>query len=300
MTRSVRFLAPLALAAGVVLSAGACNKDKTNGGALAQDSTLNRDLALANKDSATQPQLKDVPAPDSAAAQPAPAAPAPTPKPERTRPKHRAPSSSPSTSASAPAPDSTTTPSGNSVAVTPSGSSVALGTIPSGTSLNLTSNDKVCTNTNKAGDKFTASVADAVVGTNGATIPAGSNVVMQVADLQRSGNATKSIQMTFSVVSVSINNTSYPLAAQIDHVDVTKQRNASTGSDAAKVAGGAVIGAIIGQVIGHNTKGTVIGAATGAAAGTAVAMGTAAYEGCVPQGGKITIHLTDPAQVAAK
>lgn len=305
MTRSVRFLAPLALAAGVLVSAGACNKDKANGGALAQDSTLNRDLALANKDSTAQPQLTDVPAPDSAAAQPAPAAPATTPKPaERSHPKHRAPSSSssPSSSASAPAPtpDSTVTASGNSVAVTPSGGAVALGTIPSGTTLNMTSNDKVCTNTNKTGDKFTASVADAVVGTNGATIPAGSNVLMQVADLQHSSNATKSIQMTFSVLSVSVNNTSYPLSAQIDHVDVTKQRNASVGSDAAKVAGGAVLGAIIGQVIGHNTKGTVIGAATGAAAGTAVAMGTAAYDGCVPQGGKITIHLTDPAQVAAK
>lgn len=292
MLRSVRFLAPLALAAGVALSAGACNKDKGNTAALAQDTTLNRDLQLANKDSAAQPQLKDVPAPDSTAS-------APSSKPvEHTRPRHRAPSSSPSTSASAPS--STTTASGNSVAVTPSGGSAALGTIAAGTTLNLTSNDKICTNTNKAGDKFTASVADAVVGTNGATIPAGSNVAMQVADLERSSNATKAIQMTFSVQSVSIGGTSYPLSAQIDHVDVTTQRNASVGSDAAKVAGGAVIGAIIGQVIGHNTKGTVIGAATGAAAGTAVAMGTAAYEGCVPQGGKITIHLTDPAQVAAR
>ncbi len=288
MTRSIRILAPLAFAAAVAVSAGACNKDKSNGATLSQDTTLNRDLALANKDSASQPQLKDVPADSS---QPA----ASTPKSaERTRPRHRAPSSS-----SAAAPESTTTASGNSVATTPAGSEVALGTIPSGTTINMTSNDKVCTNTNKPGDKFSASVTDAVVGSNGATIPAGSNVLMQVADLQRSGNATKSIQMTFSVLSVSVGSTTYPLNAQIDHVDVDKVRNASVGSDAAKVAGGAVIGAIIGQVIGHNTKGTVIGAATGAAAGTAVAMGTAAYEGCVPQGGKITIHLTDPAQVAA-
>jgi len=291
MTRSIRILAPLAFAAALAMSAGACNKDK-NAGALSQDTTLNRDLALANKDSASQPQLKDVPPADSSRT----AAPAPTTSskaPERTRPRHRAPASS------AAAPESTTTASGNSVATTPAGSEVALGTIPAGTTINMTSNDKVCTNTNKPGDKFSASVSDAVVGSNGATIPAGSKVLMQVADLQRSGNATKSIQMTFSVQSVAIGNTTYPLSAQIDHVDVDKVRNASAGSDAAKVAGGAVIGAIIGQVIGHNTKGTVIGAATGAAAGTAVAMGTAAYEGCVPTGGKITIHLTDPAQVAA-
>ena len=293
MTRSIRILAPLALAAAAALSAGACSKDK-NAGALSQDSTLNRDLALANKDSAAQPQLKDVPPADSSKA----AAPSTTPKaPERTR--RRAPSSSSSKPSPAPTAESTTTPSGNSVATTPAGSEVALGTIPAGTSINMTSNDKVCTNTNKQGDKFSATVTDAVVGSNGATIPAGSKVLMQVADLQRSSNATKSIQMTFSVLSVTMGSTTYPLSAQIDSVHVDKVRNASVGSDAAKVAGGAVIGAILGQVIGHNTKGTVIGAATGAAAGTAVAMGTAAYEGCVPQGGKIAIHLTDPAQVAA-
>ena len=297
MTRSVRLLAPLTLAAAVALSAGACNKDKANSGALGQDSTLNRDLALANKDSAAQPQLKDTAAPQSTP--PATPAPAQSKTPERARTRHRAPSSSAPAASSAGTPASATTASGNSVAVTPAGSEVTLGTIPSGTSINLTSDDKVCTNTNKTGDKFSGSVSDAVVGSNGATIPAGSKVLMQVADLQRSGNATKPIQMTFSVLNVTVGGTTYPLSAQIDHVDVQKQRNASVGSDAAKVAGGAVIGAIIGQVIGHNTKGTVIGAATGAAAGTAVAMGTAAYEGCVPQGGKITIHLTDPAQVAA-
>ena len=294
MTRSIRILAPLAFVAAAALSAGACNKDK-NAGALSQDSTLNRDLALANNDSASQPQLKDVPAADSSkTAAPAPSA---SNAPERPRPRRRTPSSA--SSSSKPTPESTTTPSGNSVATTPAGSEVALGTIPAGTTINMTSNDKVCTNTNKPGDKFSASVTDAVVGSNGATIPAGSKVLMQVADLQRSSNATKSIQMTFSVLSVTMGSTTYPLSAQIDSVHVDKVRNASVGSDAAKVAGGAVIGAILGQVIGHNTKGTVIGAATGAAAGTAVAMGTAAYEGCVPQGGKIAIHLTDPAQVAA-
>ena len=93
---------------------------------------------------------------------------------------------------------------------------------------------------------------------------------------------------------------SYPIDATIDHVDVEKVRNASTKSDVAKVGGGAVIGGIIGQIIGHSTKSVVIGAATGAAAGTAVAMGTAGYDGCVPVGGKITVHLNAPAQIQSE
>jgi outer membrane lipoprotein SlyB len=106
--------------------------------------------------------------------------------------------------------------------------------------------------------------------------------------------------MTFAVQSISWNGKSYPVDASIDHVDVQKVRNSSTGNDAKKVIGGAVAGAIIGQIIGHNTKGTVIGAATGAAAGTAVAMGTADYEGCVPAGGNIRIKLNSPATIQAE
>ena len=70
-----------------------------------------------------------------------------------------------------------------------------------------------------------------------------------------------------------------------------------SGKDAQKVAIGAAIGAGIGQILGKDTKSTVIGAATGAAAGTAVAMGTANYEGCIPQGGRMTISLTAPATI---
>lgn len=289
MVRISRVLAPLALS--VALVAGGCNKDNGKNGTLAQDSTLTRDLQMANADTAAQPQLKDVPPAESAAAA-APAAPAPRPTPARTKPRTRAPS--PSTPAPA-AP--TTTPSGNSVSTSSSGTEAALGTVPAGTSISLTSNDRICTNTNKPGDRFTATVTNAVVGSNGAVIPAGAKALIQVTELKRSENATSPIQMTFSVLSLSFNGKTYPVTASIDHVDVDKVRNSSTGNDAKKVAGGAIIGAILGQVIGHNTKSTVIGAAGGAAAGTAVAMGTANYEGCVPQGGNISIKLTEPATV---
>lgn len=289
MVRISRVLAPLALS--VALVAGGCNKDNGKNGTLAQDSTLTRDLQMANADTAAQPQLKDVPPAESAAAA-APAAPARRPAPARTKPRTRAPS--PSTPAPA-AP--TTTPSGNSVSTSSSGTEAALGTVPAGTSISLTSNDRICTNTNKPGDRFTATVTNAVVGSNGAVIPAGAKALIQVTELKRSENATSPIQMTFSVLSLSFNGKTYPVTASIDHVDVDKVRNSSTGNDAKKVAGGAIIGAILGQVIGHNTKSTVIGAAGGAAAGTAVAMGTANYEGCVPQGGNISIKLTEPATV---
>ena len=190
MLRFTRYFAPLALSIAVV--AGACNKQDKNANALGQDSTLNRDLQLANRDTMSQPQLKDVPPPvDSTAAQPA--APAPAPKPAAPRPRPRAPRpapSTPSTSQPAQPAQPTTTASGNSVSTAPSGNQT-LGEIPTGSLINLTSNDKVCTNTNKATDRFTGTVTDAVVGSNGAVLPAGSKVVMQVTALKRSGNSSQ-------------------------------------------------------------------------------------------------------------
>src|SRR5256885_476764 len=68
-----RFRAPLALCAA--LAVAACTvKDNKSDRTLARDTALTRDLALAGRDTAAQPQLRDVPAtPAPAAATPAPA-----------------------------------------------------------------------------------------------------------------------------------------------------------------------------------------------------------------------------------
>jgi hypothetical protein len=288
MASPTRILAPLALT--LALFAGAC-KEKSSNDTMTQDTTLSRDLQLANRDTASQPQLKDIP--PASAPEPAPAA-KPAPRPTTPAPRKTTPTPAPKPKPTTP----TTTPSGNTVQENTKGSEPALGTIPAGSVINLASNDKVCTNTNKAGDRFTATVSDAVVGSNGAVIPAGAKAVIQISDLKKSGNASQPIEMTFSVLSISWNGKTYPVNGSIEHVDVEKVRSASTKSDVGKVAGGAAIGAILGQVIGKNTKSTVIGAAAGAAAGTAVAMGTADYDGCVPSGGNIKVKLNEPATVA--
>lgn len=285
-----RLLVPMALTAALAM--GACKK--SDSAQLAQDSTAYaRDLQMANGDSTAQPQLTDTaPAPAAApAAAPAPSS-ASHPARSHTQP---APSAAPSST-----PASTTTASGNTVTKNAGGAEGAVGTVASGTSINLTSTERVCTNTNHVGDKFTATVNDAVPATNGVTVPAGAKAVILVSQLKQSGKTGDPIQMTFNITNLTWGDKSYPIDAVIDHVDVDKVRNASTKSDVAKVGGGAVIGGIIGQIIGHSTKSTVIGAATGAAAGTAVAMGTAGYDGCVPVGGNIKIHLNSPAEIQSE
>jgi hypothetical protein len=284
-----RFIAPLAL--GAVVTLGACKTDSSKqdtASALNRDtSALGRDLALANRgDTAAQPQLKDVPAnPPATSAQ------------TRTTPR----TTRPSTPAreTPREPTKTTTASGNTV-TRPSGaanSGGAVGTIAAGTTMSLTPTATVCTNTNKVGDKITATTQSAVVGSNGAVIPAGSTVTLTVTELKRSENSNDQIIMGFAVNSVSFGGKTYPLDASIESTNITKVRNQPKSKDAQKVAIGAGIGAIAGQVLGKNTKSTVIGAAVGAAAGGAAAAATANYEGCIQNTSTMVIKLNSATQV---
>ena len=281
MTNSIlKLTTPLALSFALVF--GACSSGDNDADSLAADSALNRDLDLANRDS-TPPTGTDVAAgtaTKTTSAKTTPATPA----------KSNPPATKTTPTKSTPA----TTASGNTVTPGP-GKAASTGTVSAGTTINLSAESKVCTNTHKAGDRFVATVRETVTGSNGVTIPAGSKATVQVVSMKKSENARDQASIVLNVLNVQVNGTTYPIQGQIASAEVAQGER--TGKDAQKVAIGAAIGAGIGQVLGKDTKSTVIGAATGAAAGTAVAMGTANYEGCIPQGGRITLNLTAPATI---
>ena len=235
----------------------ATNADST----LAQDSALNRDLQLATGDSAAQPQLKDVPPAAAPDAEPTPAT---TTRPRTPRADHASDDAAPTPTAPPPR-----TASGNTVhdraRRAPRG---GVGTIASGTTLTLASSSKVCTNTNKVGDRFTA------------TLTSGDGQQRRDDPRRRDGDARgHEAQAQRERERQHRDGLRGPLdlvRRQHLHVDadvttaaVDRVRASTKGKDAKKVAGGAILGAVIGQVIGKDTKGTVIGAAAGAAAGTA-------------------------------
>ena len=64
-----------------------------------------------------------------------------------------------------------------------------MGVVSAGTSIGLSSGQRVCTNTNSVGDRITATTAEAVTGSNGVVIPAGATAVLEVTSLGRSGQA---------------------------------------------------------------------------------------------------------------
>jgi hypothetical protein len=276
-----RFSASLALS--LALFAGACSKKDDTAAA---DSALNKDIQLANRDTSAQPALTDVPA--GTAANPAPST---TTKTTTTRSTTRTPTTTTKK------PTTSVTSSGNTVTRTSAGTAARVGTIPAGATLNLASGSKVCTNTNHVGDRFNASLTNAVTGSNGAVIPAGATAVIEVTELKRSENANDNVVMGFRVVSVNFGGHTYPVSATTSYADVSKVKNQPKSKDVQKVVGGAAIGAIAGQILGHSTKATVIGGAVGAAAGAGAAAATANYEGCVNSGSRITATLNSSTQV---
>lgn len=265
MRFSLLRLSPIVFAALVAACAG---RDEDTAAMDSADSA--RDVSVF-VDSAAQPQLRDVPVSPPAAA---PSRPKATPPREQPR---------------APAP----------VATPPAAPAPTSGVIASGTTLALASGSKVCTNTNKIGDRFDASLSSPVAGSNGVSLPAGSTVTIEVTELKRSTDSKTNIVMGFRVVSIFANGRTYTPDAEVVTATIERVRSQDRGDDAKKVAGGAAAGAIIGQVLGRNTKGTLIGAAVGAVAGAAAASSTSDYEGCVNAGASIAVRLTGPLTVTA-
>jgi hypothetical protein len=278
-----------AFALAVLLAA--CKGDKANT-AESRDSALARDLALAGQQTAQQPSFQDTavaPAPALAAKSPKPQTPAPVrtkttrqPKTTVLQPVAQAPVPTPAPVAPTPAP------------VTPAPAPAPMpAEIGAGTGFGLTSGSKVCTTSNFPGDKLVATVNEPVKGSNGAVIPAGSSVVLEIASIT-GGSTPDSARISFRIRAVVVNDKTYPVVGDVSTttpLDKTKVANGDPNADKKKVIGGAIAGAILGQMIGHNTKGTIIGAAAGAATGAAVSKSGTRWEGCLPSGAALRVTL---------
>jgi hypothetical protein len=293
-SRSATLLVIVSLAA--IMACGDKGSQQASG-------TPAREIQLAPSAPA-QPQLNDAPIP--AAAAPTSKKPAPKPVQMAKAPQTSEPAQSNvvvrplnaqdnAAAASAPAPEATP----GAAAPAPSTPAYpAMGTLNAGTSFAVRPLARVCTNTFKPGDRFTATLSEPVAGSDGAMIPAGSSVVLKVDESTRSENSKDSLKLTFSAVSLRIGQQSYDLTGHVSQTTpLEKVRVQSTTDQAKKVGVGAVIGAIAGQLLGKNTKSTVIGGAVGAAAGAAVAAGTADYDGCVPTTARLMINLDAPLRI---
>lgn len=161
-----------------------------------------------------------------------------------------------------------------------------------GTSFSVITKSAICT-TNLPGDKIVATLDSPVEGQNGASIPAGTTVVLEVASVTP-GDNPQSAQIALRVRTIMINDepvsvdANVTIASELERREVPRDKN----SDRRKVVTGAIAGAVLGQIMGRDTKSTVIGAAAGAGAGAVAAAASKQYDACLPAGGVVRATTT--------
>ena len=281
-------------AAASLVLAVACARHDDN----AVDSTLNRDLAMAGQ--SVQPSFTpgDTALNPNARVQQTPKA--PTTRTSTPRPAAQPRQSNPTRVATAPAPAretptraSSPEPSPAPVVESPAPAvSGSRGSGLAGTALAMSTGSRVCTN-NRPGDKLIARVGSSS-GPGAGSIPAGSTVVLEVANIEVNEASPEQSRIIFRIRQITVGDVDYPgngttIASE---GGLEKLNTTPTSSDTKKAAAGAIAGAILGQVIGHNTKSTVIGAAAGGVTGAVVGRATRKYEGCLPAGASLHVTLS--------
>jgi len=274
-----------------LMLAAACGGDETDP---AMGDALARDLSLAS--AATTSALPSAFG-DTAASERSPTPdPTPTPAPTpRPRAQVQAPAPTPvPTPAPTPAPTPEPTPTPAPVPEAAPEAAPAPAPAPrvllaAGATLAGTTATRLCTTTNRPGDRLVMRLTDDVIGADGTRIAAGTAVLLEVA------SADSVVRLR--VRAIQHDGALLPLTATAAVDAKMEGARVENGSDKKKVIGGAILGAIVGQVLGKDTRSTVIGAAGGAAAGAAAARRGATGEQCLPAGALVRVVLDAPLMI---
>jgi hypothetical protein len=195
----------------------------------------------------------------------------------------------PAAPVSTPAPGAAMTETSRAAAPVPASSSV---TVPSGTRLTVRTIDAVDSDKNHPGDKFSASLEEALYVDQTLVAPKGTSVYGRLEEVKESGQLSGRAQLRLSLTGIVINGQVVPLSTG-DYQVSGKSRGAST---AKKVGGGAALGAVIGAIAGGG-KGAAIGAGVGAGAGTAIQVVTKGDPVHVPSETLLEFSLDQPVTV---
>lgn len=166
--------------------------------------------------------------------------------------------------------------------------------LPSGTTVDVRLDQEIGTKSSKVGDSFTATVVNAIVAQNGATVvPAGSKVYGKVTGLDNSDRVGDPAAIRIDFERIEVNGTSHPLSAKVTATNL-ETRGADTRNETLQKAGiGAAAGAVLGAIVsGGDLDKIVLGGVLGAAAGTVISLGMGDVEGVIPAGTMLQLQTT--------
>lgn len=168
-------------------------------------------------------------------------------------------------------------------------------TLPAGTALRLQLRSAVASDSSRVEDAVRAELHQAVSVDGATVLPAGTQVVGTVTDVERSGRVKGRARVAYRFNSLTVGGERYDIAtAPLSH-----RAEATKGEDATKIAIGAGAGAAIGALLGGG-DGAAKGAVVGGAGGTGVVLATRGEEVRLGSGATVTTRLTAPLTVRVR
>lgn len=155
--------------------------------------------------------------------------------------------------------------------------------ISAGTELGTTSARQLCSNTIRVGEELELTLARPIEGSNGAVVPGGATVMVNVTSLADNTIKVEPTSLRFGDQALPLEGT-----AIVENLATSTPR----GSNAKKGAAvGALVGGIGGLLRGRNIRDVATGVVAGGAAGTAVGAATAGAVTCSGDPARVTITL---------
>ena len=199
------------------------------------------------------------------------------------------------TTGAATAPISAATSTPATPAVAPAVAQYTEVTIPSGTTLRLSLQSAVASDSSHVEQPVSATLRSPVTINGREALPAGSEVSGVVTEAKESGRVEGRASVAFRFNSLRANGESY----NIQTSTISEMARATKKKDAEKIGIGAGAGAALGAILGGG-KGAVKGAAIGGAGGTGVVLATKGEEVRLGPGAAVTTRLTAPLTVRVK
>lgn len=164
-----------------------------------------------------------------------------------------------------------------------------LRTVPAGARVVIRTNETLKASTNEVGDRFTGTLAEAIlVKGGGVAFARGSNVEGHVVASKGRGRFKGSGALGIELTSIG--------GERVSTTEYEKEEKGRGKRTGALIGGGGGVGALIGGLAGGG-KGALIGGLAGAGAGTAGAAYTGNHDVTIPSESLVTFSLTAPLSV---
>jgi hypothetical protein len=164
--------------------------------------------------------------------------------------------------------------------------------LPTGTNLHLELRSAIASDASQVEDTVRARLRKALIVDGRTILPAGTQVVGYVTDVERAGRVSGRAKLALRFTVVRHDGEEYDMRTRT----IEREADSTKGKDAAKVGIGAGAGAAVGAVLGGGS-GAATGAAIGAAAGTGAVLATKGEDVRLEVGTPLDTQLTAPLRI---